>query len=153
MSLRGSLYGQFRDLIGAEAANCVIKVCDKRAHMSAKAFGVAIDYSTIAYHGIYSDTCYYILFHLDSNRILCDNLRANPSMAPNVIELIEKEELLDEKKEFDSRSKVRIEEKFSTTMFCPKCGSNQTSWDVKQTRTSDEAPTVLSRCAKCGNKW
>ena len=36
---------------------------------------------------------------------------------------------------------------------CRRCGSEEVSWEEKQTRSADEAATVFCVCAKCKNRW
>lgn len=37
--------------------------------------------------------------------------------------------------------------------ICPECGHDEASYELKQTRSADEAPTRFFECAKCGHKW
>lgn len=36
---------------------------------------------------------------------------------------------------------------------CGKCGNNKAYYAIKQTRSSDEAPTKFFRCTNCGFTW
>jgi DNA-directed RNA polymerase subunit M len=36
---------------------------------------------------------------------------------------------------------------------CPECGHDEAYYELKQTRSADEAPTRFFECAKCGHKW
>ena len=39
------------------------------------------------------------------------------------------------------------------TEVCPECGHNKAYYELKQTRSADEAPTRFFECAECGHKW
>ena len=39
------------------------------------------------------------------------------------------------------------------TEICPECGHDRAYYELKQTRSADEAPTRIFECAKCGHKW
>ena len=39
------------------------------------------------------------------------------------------------------------------TEVCPECGHDKAYYELKQTRSADEAPTRFFECAKCGHKW
>lgn len=41
----------------------------------------------------------------------------------------------------------------NTSLKCRKCKSSDVSWDLKQTRSADEACTAFCVCASCGNRW
>lgn len=43
--------------------------------------------------------------------------------------------------------------KFHAIVRCRRCGSEEVSWDEKQTRSADEAATLYCVCAKCKNRW
>lgn len=36
---------------------------------------------------------------------------------------------------------------------CPKCGHDKATYELKQTRSADEAPTRFFTCKKCKHKW
>ena len=36
---------------------------------------------------------------------------------------------------------------------CPECGHDEAYYELKQTRSADEAPTRFFECAKCKHKW
>mgnify|MGYP002522992076 CR=1 FL=1 len=36
---------------------------------------------------------------------------------------------------------------------CPECGHDEAHYELKQTRSADEAPTRFFTCAKCKHKW
>lgn len=40
-----------------------------------------------------------------------------------------------------------------TREICPECGHDEAHYDLKQTRSADEAPTRFFECVKCGHKW
>lgn len=39
------------------------------------------------------------------------------------------------------------------TEICPKCGHDKATYELKQTRSADEAPTRFFTCLKCKYKW
>ena len=39
------------------------------------------------------------------------------------------------------------------TEICPKCGHDKATYELKQTRSADEAPTRFFTCLKCKHKW
>jgi DNA-directed RNA polymerase subunit M/transcription elongation factor TFIIS len=45
---------------------------------------------------------------------------------------------------------IVVEESIQT---CRKCGSKRVLTSTKQTRSSDEPESLISRCNSCGNKW
>jgi len=42
-----------------------------------------------------------------------------------------------------------------TKIICEKCGHNEASWVIRQTRAADEPSTRIYQCTnkKCKNKW
>lgn len=47
-----------------------------------------------------------------------------------------------------------VEDMRSTiTEICPECGHDKAYYELKQTRSGDEAPTRFFTCAKCKHKW
>ncbi|MDD1758085.1 MAG: transcription factor S [Methanotrichaceae archaeon] len=40
-----------------------------------------------------------------------------------------------------------------TKAKCPACGNGIAYWEMKQTRSADEPPTLFLTCTKCGNRW
>lgn len=43
--------------------------------------------------------------------------------------------------------------KFQAIVRCKRCGSEEVSWEEKQTRGADEAATVFCVCTTCKNRW
>ena len=39
------------------------------------------------------------------------------------------------------------------TEICPECGHDKATYELKQTRSADEAPTRFFTCLKCKHKW
>ena len=39
------------------------------------------------------------------------------------------------------------------TEICPKCGHDKATYELKQTRSADEAPTRIFTCTKCKHTW
>ncbi|SDA52149.1 transcription factor S [Methanobrevibacter millerae] len=56
-----------------------------------------------------------------------------------------KQGVVDMGEAIDLRSKI--------TEICPECGHNEAYYELKQTRSADEAPTRFFECASCGHKW
>lgn len=46
-----------------------------------------------------------------------------------------------------------IEMRPKTTAECPECGNNEAYWELRQTRSADEAETRFFQCTECGRKW
>ena len=42
---------------------------------------------------------------------------------------------------------------FTAIVRCRRCGSEEVSWEEKQTRSADEGATVFCSCATCKNRW
>jgi DNA-directed RNA polymerase subunit M/transcription elongation factor TFIIS len=42
---------------------------------------------------------------------------------------------------------------YKSSLTCRRCGSNDVSYEVKQTRSSDEACTAFLVCITCQNRW
>ena len=36
---------------------------------------------------------------------------------------------------------------------CRRCGSEEVTWEEKQTRSADEGATVFCTCTRCHNRW
>jgi DNA-directed RNA polymerase subunit M/transcription elongation factor TFIIS len=43
--------------------------------------------------------------------------------------------------------------KFAAIVRCRRCGSEDVSWEEKQTRSADEGATVFCVCTTCQNRW
>lgn len=41
----------------------------------------------------------------------------------------------------------------TTNEECPECGHNLAYWELRQTRSADEAETRFFQCCECGYKW
>lgn len=59
--------------------------------------------------------------------------------------IIENEGVKDLGKDIDMRSTINE--------TCPECGHDKAYYELKQTRSADEAPTRFFTCAKCKHKW
>jgi len=42
---------------------------------------------------------------------------------------------------------------FEAIVRCRRCGSEEVSWEEKQTRSADEGGTVFCVCTTCKNRW
>lgn len=45
------------------------------------------------------------------------------------------------------------DEKFQAIVRCRRCGSEDVSWEEKQTRSADEGATLFCVCTTCNNRW
>jgi transcription elongation factor S-II len=45
------------------------------------------------------------------------------------------------------------EKKYDTLIKCRRCGSEEVSYEEKQTRSADEAATIFMSCSTCKNRW
>jgi len=45
------------------------------------------------------------------------------------------------------------DETFEPIVRCRRCGSEEVSWEEKQTRSADEGSTVYCVCTTCKNRW
>lgn len=41
----------------------------------------------------------------------------------------------------------------TTKIECPKCGNNEATYMMRQTRAADEPTTRIYRCTKCSHTW
>ena len=41
----------------------------------------------------------------------------------------------------------------TTTETCPECGNDKAYYEIKQTRSADEAPTRFFTCTECKHSW
>ncbi|AMD16668.1 hypothetical protein TL18_00615 [Methanobrevibacter sp. YE315] len=46
-----------------------------------------------------------------------------------------------------------IDMRSTITETCPECGHDEAYYELKQTRSADEAPTRIFTCAKCKHTW
>lgn len=46
-----------------------------------------------------------------------------------------------------------IETRGTTSVECPKCGHGKAFTDFRQTRRSDEPPTMFCECMQCAHRW
>lgn len=42
---------------------------------------------------------------------------------------------------------------FTAIVKCRRCGSDEVTWEEKQTRSADEGATVFCSCSTCKNRW
>lgn len=43
--------------------------------------------------------------------------------------------------------------RYKSSLRCHRCKSSDVTWDLKQTRSADEASTAFCVCAKCNHRW
>lgn len=71
---------------------------------------------------------------------------------------------LSDKNEYEVSKKVEAEEnvkmlgevddmRSTIKETCPECGHDEAYYELKQTRSADEAPTRIFTCAKCKHTW
>jgi DNA-directed RNA polymerase subunit M/transcription elongation factor TFIIS len=58
-----------------------------------------------------------------------------------------------EREQVELRRAQKITQKVSHSYTCRKCGGHSTITHEKQTRCSDEAPTIFIQCTDCSQKW
>lgn len=97
------------------------------------------------------------------------NLHENPNLDINVLYVSDEvltENTLVGRIEMERRSRKErfehmIQEKydalndreFQAIIRCRRCGSEDVSWEEKQTRSADEGATVFCSCQTCKNRW
>ncbi len=65
-------------------------------------------------------------------------------------------EVSEEIKETDDNVKMLGEDvdmRSTIKETCPECGHDEAYYELKQTRSADEAPTRIFTCAKCKHTW
>ncbi len=97
------------------------------------------------------------------------NLDANPTLGLDVVncsddilaegtivERIQRERQL-RRDRFDSMLQDKYDalndEQFTAIIRCRRCGSDEVTWEEKQTRSADEGATVFCSCSTCKNRW
>jgi DNA-directed RNA polymerase subunit M/transcription elongation factor TFIIS len=45
------------------------------------------------------------------------------------------------------------DENFTAIVKCRRCGSEEVTWEEKQTRSADEGATIFVACVTCRNRW
>ncbi len=71
---------------------------------------------------------------------------------------------LSDKNEYEVSKKIETEEnvkvlgevedmRSTIKETCPECGHDEAYYELKQTRSADEAPTRIFTCAKCKHTW
>lgn len=45
------------------------------------------------------------------------------------------------------------DQSFTAIVRCRRCGSEEVTWEEKQTRSADEGATIFVACATCRNRW
>ena len=97
------------------------------------------------------------------------NLRQNPALKASVVYLddvaLAKGTIIEQ---IETERQVRAErfermlqekyealddQKFQAIVRCRRCGSEEVSWDEKQTRSADEGASVFCVCTNCKNRW
>ena len=107
--------------------------------------------------------------YLDNVQRAASNLRSNEGVGIDVVhssdEHLARETLLgridEERMARQKRFEGMLQEKydalndrqFQAIVRCRRCGSQDVSWDEKQTRSADEGATVFCVCTKCKLRW
>ena len=97
------------------------------------------------------------------------NIRNNPRLGENVVFLSDSEmaegtplgAIEADRAAREARFAKMLQEKydeledreFQSIVHCRKCGSDNVSWEEKQTRSADEGATVFCVCMKCKTRW
>lgn len=45
------------------------------------------------------------------------------------------------------------DKEFAAIVRCRRCGSEEVTWEEKQTRSADEGATIFCSCSTCKNRW
>lgn len=45
------------------------------------------------------------------------------------------------------------DKQFTAIVRCRRCGSEEVTWEEKQTRSADEGATIFCSCSTCKNRW
>lgn len=109
--------------------------------------------------------------YIDAIRRCCRNCYNNPTNATPYMAIVDDSQLLhgtiiERIRAFEAQQRRNfckmLQEKwdsitdggeFKSTLTCRRCGSNDISWETKQTRSSDEATTAFCVCAECQHHW
>lgn len=86
----------------------------------------------------------------NDNKLKCScgytkDLASNDNQYSLSQEVKNKDGVVDMGEAIDLRSKIKE--------ICPECGHKEAYYELKQTRSADEAPTRFFECASCGHKW
>ena len=97
------------------------------------------------------------------------NLQANPNVGLNVVnsgnDILTEDTLVGrihmECKNRHERFQSMLQDKydslndktFTAIVRCRRCGSEEVTWEEKQTRSADEGATVFCSCSTCKNRW
>jgi DNA-directed RNA polymerase subunit M/transcription elongation factor TFIIS len=107
--------------------------------------------------------------YLDAVLRAAHNLRENATLGADVVGLpdsaliegtllgrIERERIGRAEK-FEQMLQEKYEalddQKFQAIVRCKRCGSENVTWDEKQTRSADEGATVFCMCTRCKLRW
>lgn len=110
------------------------------------------------FKSLYSNRIYQIadLLRDQKRELICAilEMREVPSkIAYNDPTLVCPSILAHERDEIELRRRQKVEQKTSKAFICRKCGKNETTLQELQTRSSDEAPTLIIQCISCGYHW
>lgn len=105
----------------------------------------------------------------DNIRRAAFNLHANPAIGREVVHASDKtltkgtlsgriqEETLARMERFEQMLQEKYDtlndRTFEAIVRCRRCGSQEVSWEDKQTRSADEGATVFCVCTTCKNRW
>ena len=107
--------------------------------------------------------------YLDRVRRAAFNLLSNPTVGLDVLtlsdEVLARDTLVgriqQEAHARQTRFQSMLEEKyeslndqaFTAIVRCRRCGSEEVTWEEKQTRSADEGGTIFCSCTTCKNRW
>lgn len=146
--------GETIETIAAQIAHGIHEVAVSEKHTHDLGSSDAADVH-ITMH--YSAITYLICDLLrDENRELISAIGNGKVRAQDVAKLREKicpSIMSAERREYEHRKNQKIEQKVSHAFVCKKCGARDTLMQEVQTRSSDEAPTLVLQCVGCGYRW
>lgn len=107
--------------------------------------------------------------YMDRVRHAAFNLSANPNLGLEVVnhsnDILAEETLLGRIHREGEIRRVRYQSmlqdkydalndrKFTAIVKCRRCGSEEVTWEEKQTRSADEGATIFCSCSTCKNRW
>lgn len=102
-----------------------------------------------------SRASFHLRLHVDKGAEIvleCDHELAQGTLAGRIQE--ENEMRVKEfKRMLSERYEALNDRKFAAVVRCRRCGSNDVSWEEKQTRSADEGCTAFVTCCVCKNRW
>jgi DNA-directed RNA polymerase subunit M/transcription elongation factor TFIIS len=150
-----------QEIVAAMEESCMEAAID-----SCEELHISSLFSNVAFRNRYMVQCYRISSNIDAKGCTADinptttliDRIVNDSINPRQIATMSSYELLPEasqsiRTDVQRRSNVKFEPKHSRSYTCKKCKGQKTTFEERQTRSSDESSTTFIRCLDCGEKW